>query len=104
MKKISVKQTPTKITTTKQMKEREDTCQRTQVKSSSTKKCKRVQKMFEKCEHGCMAIYGWLWLEDKYVVPKRDNEWLKYLFQKKKSLYKHTDTPGERYDMLIDRT
>ena len=50
--------------------------------------------MFERClkyEHGCMATYGWKRCKDKYVVPKRDIKWFKYLLQKEKGLYKKSE-------------
>ena len=86
MKKIIPKWTPTKTTTKSKGKKKKtqiDKDRKRELKTVGQKKCKHVQKMFEKYGHGCMTTYGWHRFEEKYVVLKRDSDWLKYLLQKR---------------------
>ena len=44
-----------------------------------------------KYNNGDMVICGWKRCKDEYDLPKRDNEWFKYLLQKETCPYKYSD-------------
>ena len=59
--------------------------------------------MLEKYGHGNMTTYGCHRFKEKCVVLRRDSDWLKDYMKDKKGPYKHTDTPGDTHNMLIDK-
>ena len=50
-----------------------------------------------------MTTYRWYRFEGTGVVLKKDSDWLKDLMKDKKGLFKHTYTPWETQNILIDR-